>query len=271
MTNKGGKTKRTKGARGGNRKPANQNTSRSRVGETPARVRGPTIQQTLLEAPPLFGASRVHTGMLYYEQDIKLSHATGAKQDYFIFANSLYDPNSTGTGHQPMGFDQLMLYFEHYCVFAARIKADFLNQSDPTGLGASAIVGVYLSPDAVASTDVQKAIENGLIKTTIVGAAGSDSSGVHHIKSVSMDVDVRKYFGRNKNVRQLIEDTDLAGSATASPIEGVYFGITAWGFPQGQDMVLQVAFTVEFDALFYEPRKVSVSFLKGPDRDWETQ
>lgn len=44
---------------------------------------------------------------------------------YALKANSLYDPDYTGIGHQPLRFDQLAAMFNQYRVRSARIKITF--------------------------------------------------------------------------------------------------------------------------------------------------
>jgi hypothetical protein len=51
---------------------------------------------------------------------------TPAAQVYRL--NSLFDPNLTGTGHQPNYFDQLTAVYGQYCVTAARCKAQIMNE-----------------------------------------------------------------------------------------------------------------------------------------------
>lgn len=213
---------------------------------------GPNVDSTMLRTIPIFPVRTFRSGMLYYEQDYKLSHATGAKQDYFFFANSLFDPNSTGTGHQPMGFDQMMLFYEHYCVTRAKLLVEFINDD------AAAKVGVYLSPDAVSSTDVSKAIENGLIKTKVIDSDVAAGGTGQRVTRMEIDVDIAKYLGK-RSAQDLIDDSECRGSATASPTEGVYFGVTGWGFPVANQMTVFFAVTIAFDAWFIEPRKLASS------------
>jgi hypothetical protein len=66
-----------------------------------------------------------------------LSAAFGTEQSYRL--NSLYDPDFTGTGHQPYGFDQITPWYFKYLVDAVEINLRF---SDPQGDGL--YVGMFL-------------------------------------------------------------------------------------------------------------------------------
>lgn len=54
--------------------------------------------------------------------DIKLYSplGAGAAQGNIYSINDLRDPDVTGAGHQPMGFDQYMSQFRHFMVYAAK-------------------------------------------------------------------------------------------------------------------------------------------------------
>lgn len=193
--------------------------------------------------------------MLYSERDFNIVHATGVKQDYFISCNGAFDPNVTGVGHQPIGFDQMMLFYEHYCVISSRIESRWKSEGK-----SDAEVGVYLSPDAVASTDVDKAIENGQIKfTNCLGDLGTANYRVPSAASVALACDLTKEFGRSRSAKNLIDDDTMCGTVTANPAEQTYFGLTAWGSPQGTSMNLYVSFVVSYDIIFFEPRKLASS------------
>jgi len=63
----------------------------------------------------------------YKENGISFSGTiTPAAQVYRL--NSCFDPNLTGTGHQPNQFDQLTALYSQYCVTAARLKVQVLNE-----------------------------------------------------------------------------------------------------------------------------------------------
>lgn len=44
--------------------------------------------------------------------------------------NSVYDPDLTGTGRQPTGFDQIATFYSRYYVAASKIVAEFVNTTE---------------------------------------------------------------------------------------------------------------------------------------------
>lgn len=61
-----------------------------------------------------------------YNEDIKLLlSANGLMGSHLFFCNSIFDPNVTGIGHQPMGHDQYANFYKKYVVVGATITATF--------------------------------------------------------------------------------------------------------------------------------------------------
>lgn len=55
-----------------------------------------------------------------------VTHGTDLSQYSFVYkANSAFDPDSTGTGHQPYGYDQLTPLFREYSVLSSKIVVRF--------------------------------------------------------------------------------------------------------------------------------------------------
>lgn len=52
---------------------------------------------------------------------------TGALSRYEFIANGLYDPNFTGTGHQPYGFDQLIALYSYAVVHGCKSRVTCHN------------------------------------------------------------------------------------------------------------------------------------------------
>lgn len=66
---------------------------------------------------PRFGvvAPRLKATLKYFEQG-QIAVTAGAHNTYLFNLNSLFDPNRTGTGHQPMGYDNITPLYNKYIV-----------------------------------------------------------------------------------------------------------------------------------------------------------
>lgn len=221
--------------------------------------RAPNPYQVALYKTPLFPETVMQKGMLYYEPCLArtIPSSGAAASNYFFSANGMFDPNITGTGHQPMGFDQMMSLYEQFTVVASHITVTF--SSDYTCRAA-----VFLSPDAVSVTDQNALIENGLIKTVSFSAFSSEV-GIAKPK-LMLNCDVRDYFGR-KTQQEMLNDVNLQGTAAANPTEQVYYGITAWFdvFNPAANKNLYFDVCLSFDVIFWEPKKLAVSTSRSSE------
>lgn len=196
---------------------------------------------------PGFKAVRYRAKLTYYDT-ISLTTGTGAAGVYVYSANGLYDPDITGTGHQPMTFDQLMLSFEHYCVMNAKMTANFRNPSTSYTLSSS----ISLNAGSATVTNEQALVENGLIVRDRLALSPSDDS----VKTLSMPINLSKYG----SVPSIMSDPEHHGTISANPTEQAYFQLSVWT-PDTVTSIsgVTVEVYIEYDAWFFEPRKNSVS------------
>lgn len=87
---------------------------------------------------------------LKYASTVNLSAGVGGvTQAPWIFKlNGLFDPDTTGVGHQPYGFDQFFPIYSHYTCFGASVQITVTSASSPT----AALVWTIL-PGANTSND----------------------------------------------------------------------------------------------------------------------
>jgi len=82
-------------------------------------------------------------------------------------ANSLFDPDLTGSGSQPEYFDQIAAVYGQYCVMGCRFKAEVFNT------GTTSNVAVILYSDAnIATQSVENMTEHRYAKHGVVSAKG---------------------------------------------------------------------------------------------------
>lgn len=61
-----------------------------------------------------------------YCETIEIDPGTASATAYYFRANSIFDPNQSGTGHQPYGHDTFATMYNHYQVVKARLHCVFL-------------------------------------------------------------------------------------------------------------------------------------------------
>lgn len=81
--------------------------------------------------------------------------ASASQADYVYRANSIFDPDSTGVGGNPDGYEQLKTLYSRYRVMAVEVEAEaFANQTDGNGgilvVGPSETSASYASAEEVA-------------------------------------------------------------------------------------------------------------------------
>lgn len=97
------------------------------------------------------GFSDIVRTKLRYVQQFTVTGAAFANR--FFRGNSCYDPDQTGTGHQPMFFDQYIAVYGKYRVLASAVKIQVMNSGNASTyvviLPATVVTPVYANIDAV--------------------------------------------------------------------------------------------------------------------------
>jgi len=190
---------------------------------------------------------------LRYHTNATLTVTSGAVGTYVFRANDLFDPDFTSTGHQPMGFDQMMVFYNHFAVESARIVVQFSNASTT-----SMRVGIRVDADSTPLTVPDQFIEFGGLTFDAVEGKGIYGSE----KTLQLSVDIPKIQGISRNA--LTSDSTLRGNAAASPSEVTYFHIMAWD-PFTASGTVNCDVILEQRSWFMEPRNATESFARSPD------
>ncbi len=198
--------------------------------------------------------------LLRYEESIAFTGTSGAVAAYVFTANGLFDPNITGTGHQPMGFDQMMLFYEHYTVIKSRIRLEVFNTTASIPIK----VGIQLGATSTDwSTNYQANIENGrMVYATLTPQNTAMSHAV-----LTLPCDIRQSVG----VMDVLDRSDLRGSASANPAEETFFIITIWNPSAAGAPTCYFDAIIEYDAIFTEVIQDVQSFRENLDRYHEVK
>lgn len=185
---------------------------------------------------------KIRFAKLVYYEEVQLNPTAGGIAYNVFRTNSLYDPNSTGTGHQPMGFDQLMALYNHYEVYGSKITARFIPS------GNQYYCGVYLDDDGSATTNITELLEQRGSRSRILSNSASRPTVVTQRYSQT------KTFG--KTVRG---DDTQKGNSAASPSEMSYFMVYAASVGSTDPGAVTVLVRIEFFAKFSELKTLTQS------------
>jgi len=183
-------------------------------------------------------------GKLPYYESNTYSSGIATAGGYVFSANGLYDPNITGLGHQPMGFDQMMLFYEHYTVTSCKITCNFIIP-DPSFK--HCVVGMLIAPDATLETNIGRLNENGMLVKKIM----SPSTQSTHC-SLSMTLNLSKINGK-KDVKS---EDDFRGDVAANPVEQTYIHLYAYDPQLTNAVTVLFDCVLEYSGVFTEPRKL---------------
>lgn len=182
---------------------------------------------------------------LRYAGHFSLNPALGATGVHTFKANDLYDPDNTGVGHQPYGFDELMAIYNHYTVLGAKATLTVASNSTIPFWIHLALRG-DTSGGGTATEDL---LEQPATKSTIVNVL----DGGNNVKVLTHYFSAMKFFGKTK--ASIVGAADYRGNASSSPAELAYFRCFYSPNVSNDDLGLQqFHFQIEFDAVFTEPK-----------------
>lgn len=182
-----------------------------------------------------------------YSEDIQLVSSASTPAVHVFSLNGLYDPNVTGIGHQPRGFDELMPLYDHYVVIGARVRVDFVNASTTN----TAFVFLAVRDSNTVSTGYTDYLENGNNKHITMGVEGSGANN----KTLYYNVNPNKFLGRSKPMA----DPQLKGSNASNPTEQAYLHIAAVSSDLFTATNMTILVTIEYTAVLIEPKPLGQS------------
>lgn len=168
---------------------------------------------------------------------------TGLDGQYIMNLNSLYDPNRTGGGHQPYGFDNLALLYNRYRVISCGWRL-----SSPTASYRQ--IGCIPSNDLSIVWDINELKENPRAKYIVQSSGGGTMtlSGKSYIPAL---------MGRTKS--QYMADDKYGSIVTTSPDEHALLYIVTATNAGAVEPSAQVQVLLEFTVEWYDIKRVAQS------------
>lgn len=210
----------------------------------------PAISTANLITPRTGFGTRKYCKMIYAEKGLSLTTGViGASTDYIFRLNDIFDPNFTGTGHQPSMHDQMNAVFERYCVTGCAYKVSFSNSSTSN----RQLVAVYISDRDTTVTDITTIIEQGSVQyrqLSVSTAGGSQAT-------ISGYVDLPQLMGMTKDA--YTADSNYATEFGNDPSDPGFLHCVAADIGSGGSTVITLMVELVFDVLLLGTRLIPQS------------
>lgn len=141
-----------------------------------------------------------------YNETVPVAISSGFVTQYAFSTLNMYDPNVTGTGHQPLNYDTMAGIYDHWTVIGSKIDVKIV----PTNVGNGAVVGVYLDDGTSmsAATNYQTFAEQNTSKFKYI------TQGYTLPTSLAAKYSAHKTFGKG-----VLANCKLLGGSSTSPTE----------------------------------------------------
>lgn len=184
---------------------------------------------------------------LKYAEELRLNDGVATSKYYSFRGNSLFDPNYTGTGHQPLYFDQYSAIYDRYRVMGAKIQIDIINMS-----GTSAVYLVLNSnTQASITTDAPTLLEQ--TRSTITKIIPIAQRIPIRVK---MYCSTRKACGLNK---KQVFDQDYSALVSADPSQLWYYNWLASSVDNTTALDVYYMVKLTYYAQFYDRKLINQS------------
>lgn len=161
---------------------------------------------------------------------------------YFMSTNGLYDPDISGTGAQPLYFDQLMELYNHYTVTDSSAEFQVLTSNEPI------VMALHVDDDTSATGDT-------FVSGARPGAKILNVSGTDAVQApvMRMNWNAAAMFGPG-----VLNNALFRGNSAANPDEQMYYVVHVYD-PTLTSYTLLVRCKMSFRATFTELKTIASS------------
>lgn len=183
---------------------------------------------------------------LQYESLITL--APGATvASYVLRGNSLFDPDYTGTGHQPRYYDQLTPIYGRYKVLSSAITVEMINGSGTSG----AIFAITPNTEIITFTSWQQASELPRSKTSQIVPVAS-----RYPFKLAAQATTKSICGL---LPFQVNDEDWSASVGTNPVQIWYWNVNVASIDESTNVQVSFRIRLKYQAIMYDRLDVATS------------
>lgn len=216
------------------RNPKRKNQGKNVINRTLVQVFGRQLPGSYAS-----GAQWVKLGMKYSDTfDTTLT--TGAILDQVFRANSLFDPDRTNAGHQPLTFDAYALLYNRYHVYAMSWSITFAAAADAYHIACGVVNGTETFTSA---TDFRTFREGPMVRdyTATFGGPAIRAQGRQ---------DLWKFNG--EGLRAYMTDDRFGSTVVLNPVEILDFHVMLYN-PTANSVLIHWVVDLKFHCIMHDP------------------
>lgn len=165
-------------------------------------------------------------------------------ESYEFRANGCFDPDVTGTGHQPRGFDQYGQLYDRYVVTSSKITVNAYSVDNPFPYILAVRAHKAETNDDQSPEDIVELPGNSF-------SVGQRMEEGH--RRVATSVNIAKFLNRSGGLQ---DDLDLVAGFTVDPTEQVRYTINGFPVGNGEHGDVFIQGWIDYRVMLLEPKKV---------------
>lgn len=152
-------------------------------------------------------------------------------------ASSLYDPNSTGVGQQPRGFDQIMEMYRSFTVIGSKITVHFM----PEGSNGPILCAINLKSINTVDANIITSVESSYTTFDV-------TNGVRGPIKL-----MQTYSPKFVGITNAMDNEELKGYSTGNPIQSSYYHVVVESAGAADEAAFPYFAIIEYTAIFTDP------------------
>jgi len=184
---------------------------------------------------------------LTYSSTHTLTSTSGSLATYQFRQNSVYDPDFTGTGHQPLGYDEYANLYDRYVVYGTKVSIAVSGVTT----GVPGILSLRGSPNStLPASSITQAIESPRVRWKLIG----NLEGVN-VNAVSAYYTTKALAG----VSSLGQERDYRSSVTTNPSEVNYINVCWQSANEASTSACNIIVKIVYYVKFFDRKTLSQS------------
>lgn len=185
----------------------------------------------------IFGFPQKIITRLRYHDDLTFTTTTAVGGNVFRL-NSLFDPDQTGVGHQPLWRDTFASIWNHYTVISSKITVNFSHGQNSVPM----LVGITVGDDSTFTSTVNTLIEQSKTNYTCMNWSGPSVRTLTDTYSALRDESIDPYAGSSL----------LRTAQGSNPTEDYLAFVWGIAVDKTTSVTWNASVTIEYNVLYSE-------------------